>query len=576
MSLFTSTDAAVGGRSKLMSQTVLYVVVGVLQGVVFALLVPSLSNILDGNMDRAFSFLLAMCAVALVTALVLWFTTERGYHVSVEGLHDGLQRAIGHKVSRLPLGWFRSGRAGEVSHLVTTGAQDMMNIPSVFLQQLTVALTTPATVILVSYFIDWRLGVSLTVMVPLAILAYRWLQRSVENEQRAESISRAAVAAEVVEFAQAQAVLRATGQLEGDELRVDAALERNWRDGRRTFFKEMAPMATFSFIVEAGFVLAFVVAAYLVLGGTLTVGTFAAVLVLASRFVEPLTQVGAYGVALRKSRASLEKIHELLDTPELPEAEQPVTTAAADVVFENVTFGYGTEPVLRDFNLTFPARSVTALVGPSGGGKSTVLRLISRFWDVDSGAVRIGGVDVRQLPTTELMGMISTVFQDPYLFDDTITANVRLAKPEATVEQISAAIAAAELEEVAARPPEGLETRVGEGGHLLSGGERQRVAIARAFLKDAPILLLDEVTSALDGQTEAGVTTAMRRLSEQRTVIVIAHRLTTIAGADRIAVLDGGRVAELGTHAELLAKDGIYRRFWEDRERADQWKIERK
>lgn len=205
-----------------------------------------------------------------------------------------------------------------------------------------------------------------------------------------------------------------------------------------------------------------------------------------------------------------------------------------------------------------------------------MLRLISRFWDVDSGAVRIGGVDVRQLPTTELMGMISTVFQDPYLFDDTITANVRLAKPEATVEQISAAIAAAELEEVAARLPEGLETRVGEGGHLLSGGERQRVAIARAFLKDAPILLLDEVTSALDGQTEAGVTTAMRRLSEQRTVIVIAHRLTTIAGADRIAVLDGGRVAELGTHAELLAKDGIYRRFWEDRERADQWKIERK
>ncbi|SPT53387.1 Putative multidrug export ATP-binding/permease protein SAV1866 [Actinomyces bovis] len=229
--------------------------------------------------------------------------------------------------------------------------------------------------------------------------------------------------------------------------------------------------------------------------------------------------------------------------------------------------------VIHDVTLTFPAGSVTALVGPSGSGKSTLTRLVARFWDVQRGSVRVGGADVRDLRTQDLMAQISMVFQDVYLFDTTIEENVRIGRADASDEEVREAADRAGLSEVVERLPHGWATRVGEGGSSLSGGERQRVAIARAFLKDAPVLLLDEVTSALDGVSEAGVTRAMEELSEGRTVLVIAHRLSTIRRADRIVVLVDGAVEAIGAHDELYSAGGTYRRFWEDQSAVDRWRL---
>lgn len=224
-------------------------------------------------------------------------------------------------------------------------------------------------------------------------------------------------------------------------------------------------------------------------------------------------------------------------------------------------------------NLTLEPGTVTALVGPSGSGKTTVTRLVARFWDVDQGQVRVGGVDVRDVGTVGLMSRIAMVFQHVYLFDGTIAENIRLGRPDATEDQVRAAASAAGLDEVIDRLPHGWETRVGEGGALLSGGERQRVSIARALVKDASIVLLDEATAALDAENEAAVTWALQRLARDRTVIVIAHRLSTTSSADQIAYLEHGRIAEAGSHEDLLAAGGRYAALWAERSRARGWRI---
>jgi ATP-binding cassette subfamily B protein len=238
-----------------------------------------------------------------------------------------------------------------------------------------------------------------------------------------------------------------------------------------------------------------------------------------------------------------------------------------------VRFGYAATPVLDGVDLRIPAGSTTALVGPSGAGKTTVTKLVARFFDVDAGSVRIGGVDVREISTAELERNVSLVFQDTYLFDGSIEDNIRIGFPGASAQQVREAARRARVDTIAERLPGGWSARVGEGGRLLSGGERQRVAIARALVKDAPIVLLDEATSALDAANEAAVHEALAELGRGRTLLVIAHRLTTIAGADQIAVLDGGRVVEQGRHGELLAEGGRYARLWAERERARGWRL---
>jgi ATP-binding cassette subfamily B protein len=572
--LFGRIDRIIGRKSGLFSQTVGYAAVGVGQGTVFALLVPALSRLLGRDVNAATGWVIALAAAATCTGVLLWAVTERGYHLSVERLHDGVQRAVGRTVTRLPLGWFNAGRSGEVSTLVTTGAQDIMSIPNTFLQQMTVALSTPATVVLVTAFIDWRMALALVAVSPLAWLAYRRVGKSVDREHREEGVSQAAVSSAIIEFAQAQQVLRASGAVAGESLAINRQLARNREDGKAALASQTGPTGVFTMLVELGFAITFAVGTYLALGGGLSVPVFAGLLVLAARFVEPLTQIGIYGVALQQARISLESIDRLIATPCLPEPKESKPRNGTSIELDDVRFAYRKRAVLNGLSLTVPANSMTALVGPSGGGKSTVLRLIARFWDVDSGAVRIGGADVRDTTTADLMSSIAMVFQDVYLFDDTIWNNVRIAKPSASDDQIRAALESAGLADTLSSLPDGAQTRVGEAGGLLSGGERQRVAIARAFLKDAPILLLDEATSALDGQTEAAVTTALERFAENRTVLVIAHRLTTIANADQIAVLTDGRISELGTHQQLLDRRGTYWQFWNDRANASGWTID--
>lgn len=270
----------------------------------------------------------------------------------------------------------------------------------------------------------------------------------------------------------------------------------------------------------------------------------------------------------------LEHIHTLLAVPPLPQATPAQTPIAFDIDFEGIRFAYapGTPPVLENFCARLPARSMTALVGPSGGGKTTITRLLMRHADPQAGCVRIGGVDVRHIPPEALGQLVSVVFQDVYLFDDTVLANICMARPEASEEQVRQAARNAQCLEFIERLPQGWHTRIGEIGASLSGGERQRLSIARALLKDAPIVVLDEPTAALDTESELAVQRAIEALVRDRTVIVIAHRLSTIAGAGQILVIDQGRALEAGTHAGLLARNGRYAALWRAQQSAKQWR----
>ncbi len=282
------------------------------------------------------------------------------------------------------------------------------------------------------------------------------------------------------------------------------------------------------------------------------------------------------GEAAQMAGDSLGRVRGVLDEKPLPTNATPKRPSGNDVAFENVTFTYaGAEaPALDDVGFEVPAGSTLALVGPSGGGKSTCAQLIPRFWDADSGSVRVGGVDVRDMDPHELMDRVAFVFQTNRLFRQTLADNVRAARPDATDEEVLAALRAAQCDDIVAKLPQGIDTMLGAGGAHLSGGEVQRVVLARAILKDAPIVVLDEATAFADPENEVLIQRAFARLAEGRTVIMIAHRLPTVVGADKIVVLDHGRVAEAGWHEELLSAGSLYARMWADYEKAASWKIE--
>lgn len=570
------------GRAGFSHVMYLSCIVGLVRGFSLISFIPAAIALTSGQpawgMDlRGWLIALAVCAAA--SFILEYFLAIRSYVVAFDFLTN-MHRAIGDKIASLPLGAFRADTAGKTSRLVS---RELMMLGEIFAHMyspLIAAIVTSLTMLAGITVFSPVLGVVCLVSVPI-VAGGVWVARrcllsgSALKEAPARELSH-----RIVEYATKQGALRACGRSASYEP-LQRAEELYGAAARRSLIRETLGQITNGMAAQVVVVSLICAIGLLAVGGSVSPVEAIVAIGLLLRFTQILVDIGMLTSAFETRRPVLDLGHEILSAPELPTASEDGESddsaeLSASVALEDVVFSYEADhPVLRGVSFRVEPGTMTAIVGPSGCGKTTIARLIARFYDVDSGVVSVGDRDVRSWDTAKLMAQLSLVFQDVYLFDDTLEANVRVGRPDASAAEIEEAARLSGVDEIVARLPLGWDTPVGEGGRALSGGERQRVSIARALLKDSPIVLFDEATSALDPENEHRVTAAMDKLRRNATLIVIAHKLDTITAADQIVVLDeNGRVVQIGTHTQLFAEtEGQYRGFWEARSRAAGWRL---
>jgi len=515
-------------------------------------------------------------ATAVVLRFVFFGASLLVSHAAAFAFLYDLRIRLTRTLGGLPLGFFQTHSTGELKKVMNEDVEKIELFVAHQLPDLVSAAALPLLTAAYLVSVDWRMTLASLAVFPFAMLAQTWMMRDHQLVWREYHDILERMNATILEYTRGMAIIKAFSHTTESFARFAQTVREHRDFTARLTHDTTLPYTLYSLLISANLFVLLPVGVWFHLSGSLDIPTLVLFLFLGIGITIPCQRLMFFFGQFMQLAEGAKRVERILRQPALPEPSQSSLPQGHVVSFEQVDFSYTDQgETLRQVSFTAPSRKVTALVGPSGAGKTTVARLIARFWDVDRGAVLIGGVDVRAMGGDQLMEQVSFVFQDVFLFNDSVANNIRMGRPGATHDEVMAAARAARCHDFITDLPQGYDTLIGERGARLSGGEKQRLSIARAILKDAPILVLDEATAFADPYTESLIQQALAALSRNKTVIVIAHRLSTITEADSIVVFQAGRVEAQGRHQDLLSSSDTYRRMWQAHRSARSWSFTR-
>lgn len=551
---------------------------GVLKALFEALKIPAIAVTLHGVLigNLTVQHILLSFGIMLFSIAGNAFANYRSTMLQCEagyGTCADKRIEIAEHLKYLPMGYFNQNSLGYITSVATNSMEALADVATRVVMMVTQGILTTAVVALMILSFDLRIGGIAVIGVFLFFAVNGCLQKKAKTVAPVKDASDRKLVEKVLEYIQGIAEVRSYNLTGEKSKALNQAIDENTAANIKleiTFVPIMFMQSLTAKII--GVVIAAVSVAFC-LNGSMELLNAVVMVIAAFILFGALDSAGSYSSFLRNVDLNVSKAQSVLDIPTMDIDGQDITPTSYDIDVKNVEFSYDKRKTIDGISVHIPQKTSTAIVGPSGGGKTTLCHLIARFWDVDKGCVSLGGVDVKEYSMDSLMRNFSFVFQSVYLFQDTIANNIRFGQPDAPMEKVIEAAKKACCHDFIMALPDGYETIIGEGGASLSGGEKQRISIARAIMKDAPIIILDEATANVDPESEQELTAAIEALTKEKTILMIAHRLKTVRHADNILVIDGGKIVQSGTHDELMHQGGIYRRFVESRELAVGWKV---
>lgn len=556
----------------------LAVILGVFRAMFSALRITAVAVVVQGLIEgqltsRHLWLSFGIMAVSVLGQIMITLKTtmlqcEAGYHSCC---HKRIE--IAEHLRYLPMGFFNRNSLGAITNVTTNTMESLADVAARIVMVTTQGILTTSVIAVFVLAFDWRIGLIVVAGILLFLLFNSLMQKATVPLATRKHNADEDLVSQVIEYVQGIAEVKNYSMTDSRAKKLDAAINEKRDTDTAVEFTVMPWVTAQNITTRLTGMLMSILSLKFYFSGTMELLYCIMMMISSFMIFESLEAMGSFSALLRTVHVAVTRTKEIMDMPPMDIDGADITPEKRDIVLKNVDFSYDRKKIIDNVSLTIPEKTTTAFVGPSGGGKTTLCHLMARFWDVQNGQVLLGGRNVKDYSFDSLMKNFSFVFQNVYLFEDTIANNIRFGEPEASMDRVIDAAKKARCHDFIMALPDGYDTVIGEGGASLSGGEKQRISIARAIMKNAPVIILDEATANVDPESETELTAAIEELTKEKTIIMIAHRLKTVRNADQIFVIDNGKIAQHGTHDELIRKQGIYKTFVEGRQEAASWKI---